>query len=255
MAGETKSADLTGAEEFLPQFKEIMDREGYTEDQVFNADETALYWRIMPDTTLALKDDATANKGYKQIKDRMTLLLATNWSGSCKLKPLVIGKSQNPRCFHHINMEKLPVIYRATKNAWMTGALFQEWFQKQFIPAVRKHLRSLGKPPRACLFVDNCKAHPEADVLQVGEDFKVFFLPKNTTSLIQPLDQGIISAFKRFYRTALVDGAVREGTNVTSYLKKLTIKDAVYMVKDAWGRVHPCLLEESVGQPLQTGRR
>lgn len=63
MAGETKSADIAGAEEFLPQLKEIIDREQYSPDQVFNADETALYWRIMPDTPLALKNDETANKG------------------------------------------------------------------------------------------------------------------------------------------------------------------------------------------------
>lgn len=41
-------------------------------------------------------------------------------------------------------------------------------------------------------------AHPSPDVSQSADRrIKAMFLPKNTTSLIQPMDQGVISAFKR----------------------------------------------------------
>jgi hypothetical protein len=142
VCGESKSADVAGAEEFLPMVQKLIDEEGYSKDQMFNTDETALYWKGIPDGTLAHRADSDAKKGWKDCKDRVTLLLCSNWSGSLKVKPLVIGKFMKPRCFHHVNMATLSVEYTATKNAWMKGAVFDEWFKKSFVPAVRRHLRS-----------------------------------------------------------------------------------------------------------------
>ena len=39
-------------------------------------------------------------------------------NGSKKLKPLMIGKSKNPRCFTVIN--SFPLDYEANRKAWMT---------------------------------------------------------------------------------------------------------------------------------------
>lgn len=51
------------------------------------------------------------------------------------------------------------------------------------------------------LFIDNCAAHTDfAPLVNV----KVIFLPANTTSKLQPLDQGIIHTFKRIYRREVV---------------------------------------------------
>ena len=44
-----------------------------------------------------------------------------------KLKPLVIGKSKNPRCFKNVRIGNLPVHYMANKKAWMTSQIFCEW--------------------------------------------------------------------------------------------------------------------------------
>ena len=39
------SADETAAKEFLPKLGQIIEEGGYTPDQVFNADETGLFWK------------------------------------------------------------------------------------------------------------------------------------------------------------------------------------------------------------------
>ncbi|CAJ0874771.1 4144_t:CDS:2, partial [Entrophospora sp. SA101] len=52
-------------------------------------------------------------------KEILTVLLTTNATGTRKLKPIVIGKSVNPRCFKNVNMSLLPVIYKSTPKAWM----------------------------------------------------------------------------------------------------------------------------------------
>ena len=50
---------------------------------------------------------------------------------------------------------------------------------------------------KALLLVDNAPGHPQT--LGADSDIEVMFLPPNTTSLIQPLDQGIIATFKAYY--------------------------------------------------------
>jgi hypothetical protein len=79
--------DIKAAEEFLHIFQEFVEREGFSSEQIFNADETALYFKMLPDKTLAEKNDANANKGFKQVNDRITLLFACNWTDTLKLKP------------------------------------------------------------------------------------------------------------------------------------------------------------------------
>ena len=69
--------------------------------------------------------------------------------------------------------------------------------------------------------------------------FQVFYLPKNTTSKIQPLDQGIISTTKANYKKELMRAIFAEGAEMTDYISRLSIKDAFYLLEKAWGAVEP----------------
>ncbi|KRZ81108.1 Tigger transposable element-derived protein 6, partial [Trichinella sp. T8] len=69
----------------------------YRPDGVFNADEMGLFYRILPDKTLTFIGENCS--GGKLSKERLTVLLCCNESGTEMLKPLVIGKAKNPRCF------------------------------------------------------------------------------------------------------------------------------------------------------------
>lgn len=118
-------------------------------------------------------------------------MVAANMSGTEKLPLLVIGKFENPRCFKGI--KSLPVIYRANKKAWMVSFIFEEWLRN----LDRRFLREKRK---VLLFVDNCAAHPK--VLNL-KSITLNFLPPNT-SLLQPMDQGIINNLKIKYRQRLI---------------------------------------------------
>ena len=114
--------DTSSADEFKQtRLKEILLQ--YTPADIYNADETGLYFRTTPDRTHAFADEKLS--GGKKSKERVTIMVCSNMDGSDKRKLLVIGKSANPRCLK--NVKRLPVEYTANKNAWMTSEKFEHW--------------------------------------------------------------------------------------------------------------------------------
>jgi len=112
-------------------------------------------------------------------KERITLLLCASSTGE-KYQPLLIGK-KNPRAFKNIDFTKLKLTYRNNKKAWMNYQLFNEWldtFNKRMIFEKRSIL----------LILDNAPVHCHDTSLS---NIELLFLPPNTTSKIQPLDQGV----------------------------------------------------------------
>nr|XP_033817470.1 tigger transposable element-derived protein 1-like [Geotrypetes seraphini] len=57
VAGEAASANQEEAREFPATFKEIIEEKGYEPEQAFNADETDLFWKKMPQRTFISKED------------------------------------------------------------------------------------------------------------------------------------------------------------------------------------------------------
>ena len=53
------------------------------------------------------------------------------------------------------------------------------------------------------LFLDNAPCHPPS-LTDMLSNIKVAFLPKNTTSHIQPLDAGIIKVWMVYYKRRLL---------------------------------------------------
>ncbi|XP_024049951.2 jerky protein homolog-like [Terrapene carolina triunguis] len=231
ISGETCSADIKACDEYPLKLQEIIIKGGYAPEQIYNADETGLCYRMLPDRTLASRTEEQKAKGIKVIKERVTILFCVNKTSLHKLKPLCIGKSRSPRAFHHKNMDSLSFIHRHSKNAWMTSDIFEEWFKKYFVPAVRNHLRRQNLEPKALLLLDNCPAHPPVETLTSKDGkIKMSYLSKNTTSKIQPLDQGIIATFKMNYHKALVN--------------KLNLLDVFNLGETAWLGITPSTIEK-----------
>ena len=104
-----------------------------------------------------------------------------------KLPMFVIGKSVKPRCFKHV--KSLPCRYRAQPESWMSSFLFDEWVKELDRKFEKKHRKIV-------LIVDNCTAHPIIDGLK---SIELVFLPPNTTSKTQAMDQGVIRSLKAKY--------------------------------------------------------
>ena len=89
----------------------------YLSEQVFNMDETGLYWKKKPDWSYIGKDEKLM-PGYKAAKNRLTLLFGGNASGNMKFNPLLIYHPENPRTLKNIAKGSLPVVWTSNPKAW-----------------------------------------------------------------------------------------------------------------------------------------
>lgn len=82
--------------------------------------------------------------------------------------------------------------------------------------------------------MDNAPSHP-TDVEY--SNVTVRFFPPNTTSHLQPLDQGVIRAFKAHYRRLVLERLLSVMDNIQSadeITKKISVLDAVGWIDLAW---------------------
>uniref|UniRef100_A0A2S2NVD0 Tigger transposable element-derived protein 4 n=1 Tax=Schizaphis graminum TaxID=13262 RepID=A0A2S2NVD0_SCHGA len=190
--------------------------EKYTPEDIFNAGETGIYYRLTPDKTLKFKGEKCV--GSNLSKERITVFVAANMSGTEKRKIMVIGKSKNPRCFK--NIKRLPVTYKANKSAWMTSILFEE--------EIRKWDAEL-KGRKILLIVDNCPAHPNLSNLM---NIEMTFFPANTTSIMQPMDLSFIKSLKGHYRKKILMEIIESDGNAS-----INMLDTVNFLSKAWEEV------------------
>ena len=124
-----------------------------------------------------------------------------------------------------------------------------EWFHNDFVPYVMKELKALGEKPTAVLLLDNCSAHPDPEDL-VRSDGAIFakFLPPNVTSLIQPMDQGVIESLKRRHKSKLLRRLIIEdevGVSAVEFLKSINLKVVTDLVHESWTEISSSTLRKS----------
>ena len=200
LTADVHSADEVAAKEFPSILKGIIEEGGYHPNAVYNMDEVGLQYKKMPKSTFIAKKARQA-QGRKADQSRFTVLFCVNSSGTHKMKPLIVHTAKHPRCFNHLSdMKDAPVYWRSSTTGWMTSSILEDWFLHCFVPEARRQCQKDGREFKVILTLDKCPAHPSfLDGLH--PNVRVVFLPPNTTSLIQPLDQvSCIFFFFFFYK-------------------------------------------------------
>lgn len=112
----------------------------------------------------------------------------------------------------------------------MTREIMSEWLYQ-----LNRKMRSCNR--KIILFLDNAASHPKEFSLT---NVTVIFLPANTTSVCQPLDQGVIQNFKVNYRHYILKHVISKmhsAKSASDVSKSVNVLDALCFIKSAWDKV------------------
>ena len=223
----------------LAELREIIAQ--YPKGQVYNQDETGLYYRCLPNRSYVFGTEETKRtRGSKSMKDksRLTEYMCTSADGK-KVPLAFIGKSKRPRCFRNNPVLKA-AHYFSQKNAWSDAVVFKQWFDTVFLP----YVRAQNDQP-VLLIMDNHSSHH--GVRDPRGQVRIEGLPPNVTSRIQPMDGGIIKTSKTHYRYDLLRHtvAVALGKGLPADFprgglsagRKADVGDAIHIALQAWEKV------------------
>lgn len=140
---------------------------------IFNCSETGLFFKMLPYQSLS----SEACTGGKHSKESVTVMVGANAVGTEKLLLLVVGNVENLHCFK--GAKNLRVWYSSSTKAWITHSLFED-----YICCLDQTFEC---QKRRVVFIENCGAHGATNNLLA---VRLQFLPANTVSMCQPMDQG-----------------------------------------------------------------
>lgn len=226
ISGEEGCVDNQYIKDFHSLFIEKLSM--YDKADIINCDETGLFFKLAPSKTLILSDNDKASAKYS--KERVTVLFFVGMDGK-KYDPIVIGKFKNPHGLKYLNLKKLKIKYMWNKKAWMSLEIFNN-----ILMEMNDLFRQENR--KVLLLLDNAPVHP---VTGDYSNIELFHFPPNTTSRIQPLDQGIIFSFKSNYKKILNRKIFfehdDENVQYHDLLKKVKLVDSLLLINEAWNMV------------------
>ncbi|GFR94207.1 tigger transposable element-derived protein 4 [Elysia marginata] len=196
----------------------------YDPNDIFIAHETGLFFRCLPESMLPLNGERCLTGRLP--KDRLTVMLICNMTGTEKLPLLVVGRYARPKSLKYV--QTLPTEYVSNKKVWMLPMFFEEWVKK-FDNLMEDSSR------RVALFVTPCDSHTHVENLN---SVSLVFLPPDIN--IQPAHQGIIQTLKQNYRRIVLEKYLDRIEQIGPFSKlPISVMDALLWLREAWGAVTP----------------
>ncbi|NXU48363.1 TIGD5 protein, partial [Turnix velox] len=230
----------------------VMDAGGYGDEQIYNANITKLFWKLLPGQMTTLMASPPPSPHHQ-----VTVLLVANLTGSHKLKPLVVGGLRDPTSLRHHNQEKFPACYRYGPRASLGTSLLQAWFFEDFVPAVKRYLRRSCHQQKAVLLLSSSPPHSmmtmeESPPLQTPDgSIRALFLSKGGgagSRIPTPLEQGVVATFKQLYKRELLRLAVSctagGSAGPTDFIRSFLLKDMLYLAGLSWDLIPPTSIEK-----------
>ncbi|XP_043258793.1 tigger transposable element-derived protein 7-like [Colletes gigas] len=240
---EKSDMNTMPSEKFSDELRHILIQENIDERNVYNMYETSLMWKALPQRTLVHTEEQWV-KSTKIRKDRVTVAFCANATGTHKLPPLFIHKYANPRALKHCK-HILPVIYKNEQNAWINKDLFNDWYINHFKPSVKQYQLQHQHVGKVLLLMDNYIGQVFSKEAQEEPQFKLMFFPSNTTTIIQPMNQGVISKCKKLFRHKLLSLVLQHDSKVKQFYVDYDIKDCIDLIAEAWDAITPVTIQNS----------
>ena len=120
--------------------------------------------------------------------------------------------------------------------AWMNKRIWDAWLNNLNADMKRQKRKIL-------LAMDNCSAH---NTETAYNNLRIEYLPANTTSRCQPMDQGCILSFKSKFRRRLANMLL----DVKSP-QDISLLHAIMMASQSWSQVEPQLIHNVFNKAWQ----
>jgi hypothetical protein len=196
----------------------------YEEENIYNMDESGLFWKMMPSRGLSSQ---SAQPGLKKDKARISLVFCTNATGTDRHPVWFIGKFKTPRALRNISVPTMGGQWRWNKKAWMNTTIMVEWLQAFY--------QRIGTTRQVLLTMDNFSAHYTAiELCPPPPNIRICWLPANSTSRFQPLDQGIIQNCKAYYRRHWLQYILQSFDVKTNPQLSMTLHLAIRWLLRSW---------------------
>ena len=148
------------------------------------------------------------------MEDWITIVVCANACGDWKMKSMDIYHSDNPRILkrNEVMKSKLSAMWQSIPKSWCSRQFFEDWVYETFGRQVNVYLGEKQLLLECLRAMNNTTAHPQDLDDNIHDGFhliKVKSLPPNTSPLPQPIDQQVISYFKKLYARALFRNCLR----------------------------------------------
>ena len=185
----------------------------YESNDIYNANETSFFYKALANRMYAFSAETVRGSKYVNSKDRLSLMLCTNMTGTDKMPPLIIGKAVQPHSLQRnsIGLSDSKVDYYNNSNGWMTAVVFEHWLGKW-------NDRLVSKSVTFFFWADSAPLH----ITKEYSIIRVQYLLPNTTSKLQPLDQGIICVCKMKY-CCIMTGKLCHLMDIEEDIKKVML--------------------------------
>ena len=230
----------------LNQMIKINKEETYQLSNIFNMDEVPIYLASYGNYTWTRKGDQNVDVSMElNPKDRISCILTICSNGS-KLPPYCIFKGkEGGRIEEELKKHKLikekEIFFSVNEKAWNTRTIMQDYLSKLFST---EQFISNNKDP-ILLIMDGFSAH------KIGKEQEVdfykplnidpYYIPSNSTHLLQPLDVAINKSFKSKLKEILLLIALKNQEMKTNEVRSTIIESIV----SAWNYVSDDLIKKS----------
>ena len=109
----------------------------------------------------------------------------------------------------------------------ITTHLFTKWFTEYFKPTAEIYCSVKKIPLKILLLINSVPSHPRM-LVEMYNEMNVIFMPANTISILQPINQKVISTSKSYYlrNTVAAVAAIDSGSGKS--LLKISRKDSSF---------------------------
>ena len=220
ISGEVGDLSITTVKVWMERLPELV--KGYSFEDALNMDDLELFFKALPQKRLVEKGKKGRGGNRSKKLCAVALFVAANGSKVCD--PIFVWRSKKPRYFKKLKNIYCPygVHYFANTKVWMTTETMQK-----VLNMLDKKMIAEGR--NVLLFLDNASSHPK--ILKDGlTNIKLEFLPKSTTSRLQPCNAGIIKNFKHKYRKLLI-------CYILARIDSITILKVIEWIQTSWADV------------------